>query len=421
MNSSTIVKSLEAVTGKWTRQRKQEERGRAQSRRSIYFPKYRMSIKEAAWQVMPDAYAKVSDNGRLPAQVRQLMYASRRSILESTGRSELNSQYFSQVIVPEYLDSHPHQTANWDVVYDARGHFEEPHTELVTPLGTLDVRDYLADVRDHAVKPLDVGEFLPADLRRFPTCGPDNRCSALLFIEKEGFMPLFKATRLAERYDIAIMSTKGMPVVACRRLVDELCGNYGIPLLVLHDFDKAGFSIFGTLDGRSGLDKGVTRYQYHHHFEVIDLGIRLADVLAYNLESEPVQYQSDPSWNLESNGATPEEMEFLCGGTYHRRGRRVELNAFTSGDFMEWIETKLREHGIEKVIPDAATLETAYRRAVQISFVRRELGAIVNKAAERAVEAKLPENLDSVVREGFKADPTQSWDQVIAVAADREL
>ena len=32
----------------------------------------------------------------------------------------------------------------------------------------------------------------------------------MLFIEKEGFLPLFEAVHLAERYDLAIMSTKGM-------------------------------------------------------------------------------------------------------------------------------------------------------------------------------------------------------------------
>ena len=31
--------------------------------------------------------------------------------------------------------------ADWDVVYDDRGHFTEPHTKRVIGLGTLNVRD----------------------------------------------------------------------------------------------------------------------------------------------------------------------------------------------------------------------------------------------------------------------------------------
>ena len=420
MNSSTIIKSIEAVTKKWTKQRKQEERGRAQSRRAALIRRRGPSIKEAAWQVMQEAYLKASGGGKLPASARQIYYAARNQIMEMTGKAALDSQYFTQTILPEYVSAWQHRTktTHWDITYDARGHFAEPHTEVIAPLGTLDVRGYLADVREHEVKLLDTSDFFSAYIHRFPTCGPENRFSAVLFIEKEGFMPLFEATKLAERCDIAIMSTKGMPVVACRHLADELCGRHGIPLLVLHDFDKAGFSICATLKGRSGVDEDRTRYEYRHNFEVIDLGLRLADVRAYGLESEPVHYKSDPSWNLRNNGATAEELKFLCGDSpWHDQGRRVELNAFTSGDFIRWIEAKLRQHGIRKVVPDADILEVAYRRAVQIALVHEQLDAIVEEAGEQAKQARLPSSLNRMVRKGFKADPAQSWDQVITVTA----
>jgi hypothetical protein len=50
---------------------------------------------------------------------------------------------------------------------------------------------------------------------------------------------LFEEVQLAERYDLAIMSTKGMSVTASRELVEELCAAHAVPLLILHDFDKA--------------------------------------------------------------------------------------------------------------------------------------------------------------------------------------
>jgi len=53
-------------------------------------------------------------------------------------------------------------------------------------------------------------------------------------------------------------------------------------VLVLHDFDISGFSIFGTLaaDGR--------RYVYENAVNMVDLGLRLADVRVLGLQSEPV-------------------------------------------------------------------------------------------------------------------------------------
>src|SRR5262249_51904497 len=156
-------------------------------------------------------------------------------IQEATGEI-LDDKYFTQTLLPDYLNDHPEQTADWDVIFDARGHFEEPHTQLIVPLGTLEVREYLGSISAMQVaEPPGIKAIAKA---LFPTRGPKHRFSAVLFIEKEGFLPLFKAVRLAERFDLAIMSTKGLSVTACRLLADRLCGEYSIPLLVLHDFDK---------------------------------------------------------------------------------------------------------------------------------------------------------------------------------------
>jgi DNA topoisomerase VI subunit A len=93
-----------------------------------------------------------------------------------------------------------------------------------------------------------------------------------LFIEKEGFDPILKAARIAEKFDLAIMSTKGMSVTAARALADEMCHDYDIPLLLLHDFDKSGFAIAGTLQ------RDTRRYEFQNSITTIDLGLSLADV-----------------------------------------------------------------------------------------------------------------------------------------------
>ena len=109
--------------------------------------------------------------------------------------------------------------------------------------------------------------------------GPSGNLSAVLFCEKEGFNPLFKAVNLANRYDLMIISTKGVSVTAARQLIDNVCGDHDLPLFVLHDFDVAGFLILGTLQ------RDTRRYQFSSAIEVIDLGLRLADIAG--LEREP--------------------------------------------------------------------------------------------------------------------------------------
>src|SRR4051794_9317889 len=62
-------------------------------------------------------------------------------------------------------------------------------------------RDHLIAVETHTVPRLsfDVSGC------GYPTYGPKNRYGAILFVEKEGFAPLFGKVKLAQRYDIAVM------------------------------------------------------------------------------------------------------------------------------------------------------------------------------------------------------------------------
>ena len=145
MNSSTVISAVDSVTKKWTKQRKAEERGksRATRQRSMTIS-YRVTIRDAAFGVMEAAYLKASANGTYPALARQIMYAARPEILHLTGESSLDSQYFTQVLLPEYMEEHG--CDDWNVAYDARGNFHEPHTKKKVPLGTIDVRGYLRDI-----------------------------------------------------------------------------------------------------------------------------------------------------------------------------------------------------------------------------------------------------------------------------------
>jgi hypothetical protein len=179
--------------------------------------------------------------------------------------------------LPQFVEGND---VDWDVVYDARGHFTEPHTGKSFGIGTLEVRQYLNGSHDPDI--IDAG-FSQAKVQ---TSGPSGNFGAVLFIEKEGFDPLFKAARIAEKFDLAIKSTKGMSVTAARQLADEMCSEHNIPLLVLHDFDKAGFSIAGTLQ------RDTRRYEFRNDIIVIDLGLSLADVEAMGLEAE-YQYPSE--------------------------------------------------------------------------------------------------------------------------------
>src|SRR5262249_36176947 len=146
-------------------------------------------------------------------------------------------------------------------------------------------------------------------------------------------------------------------------------------------------------------------------FKVVDLGLRLKDVQQWKLESEDVSYgKSDPELNLRENGATDEEIAFLCdrvrSGWNHHVGKRVELNAFSSGDFIHWIEAGLKKNGIKKVVPDDDTLEIAIRQAATLAIVDSHLNGFIEHAKEKAACLRIPKSLRRQIQMRLEADPS---------------
>src|SRR5262249_13034713 len=156
------------------------------------------------------------------------------------------------------------------------------------------------------------------------TVGPAGGYAAVFYCEKEGFDPLFKAVNLANRYDLFDMSNKGLSVTAARELIDFICGEYGILAFTLHDFDFDGLKNAATLF-RTG-----RRYTFRNEIKVVNLGLRLADIIeiereqGHELEREPAapskMREDERRRLLRDYGATLEEIEFLLK-------ERVELNA----------------------------------------------------------------------------------------------
>jgi hypothetical protein len=398
--AEAIISGLRAVTKDWAKQRKAEERD--SSRRANRH--YRLircrepTLKEIAAEVMDQAYLKASANNTLPANARQVMYAARPLIQQRTGKP-LDDQYFTQTLLPDYLSQHP--DLDWDIAYDARGHFREPHTGRSIELGTLNVRDYLARLR---APTFDEAEFSPASIETF---GPDCRFGAILFLEKEGFDQILRAARIARRYDVGVMSTKGLSVTAARHLVDHICGHYGIPLLVLHDFDKSGFSILGTLSNSN------RRYEFENEIEVIDLGLRRVDVEAFGLEDryEDTHDKGDEEsrrCNLRYNGATEEEAEILLD-------QRIELNSLASDELVDFIERKLQQNGIKKIVPGKHRLSETYQLFARGTRIQKIIDEALESLDDEDIE--IPHDLEERVRKHLTEHPEVRWDRAVSMIA----
>jgi hypothetical protein len=327
--ANDIIDAIESATGKWTKQKKSEERhpGMFRYRASRMTKEPRTTQKDAAWEVLEGAYMAASNGGTLPAMARQIYYQARPKIMAMTDDKQLAYGYFSQTLLPDYVEE---KGVNWNVVYDARGHFEEPHTNISIGCGTIGVHNYLRAMHSPEIKE---AAFRAGHIK---TLGPRGNVAAVLFCEKEVFNPLFKAVDLANRWDLMIISTKGVSVTAARRLIETIC--------------------------------------------------------------------------LRENGATEEEITILLE-------ERVELNALTSDALIEMIETKLKAHGLQKVVPSAKLLSDAYavfHKSQKLEDAFEQL----QEDMQDQDDVEVPEDLESQVRTILEAHPHLRWDNAVRLTFD---
>ena len=115
---------------------------------------------------------------------------------------------------------------------------------------------------------------------------------------------------------------------------------------------------------------------------------------------------------LEQAGVDQDTIDFLDG-------QRVELNAMTSRQLVDFVEGKLKQHGIGKVIPDHDTLVEAYEMFVKSDRLAKafeEMKDQLEDDDEDPIEA--PENLEAQVKKLLKKYPDITWHRAVELVID---
>ena len=373
---------------------RQEQHRKAESRREAG---KRVTLKEAVEQVMAEAIAEASDGGRLPFPTRNLFYAVRPRI-QSITDAELKMNYFSQALVVEYEREHGKIPGHYR---DPRGELTEPHTGVKVRLGTREVADYVL---------------------------PKNLFNKILYVEKEGFAPIFESSGIADRYDMAIASGKGQPVEAVRDLfarADAGPGNY--KLFVLHDADHAGYVIAKAIAEETARMPG-------YRVQVIDLGLSVEEAVKRDLPLEKYTRQVElPFWMPER--LTPLETDWFGGRKIGRKQwecTRVELNALGAAGLIDLIERGLEQHNATlKVIPE--------RREIvwnALGDIEGMVGVIVNEVLAEiidpdAIKSELTGRFgklryyrpisQSLIRRRLRRNPRMRWTGVVHTEVGRRI
>src|SRR6266481_2794012 len=207
MNLASAIQAVtRKVTKEWTRQRRSEERNRRSRSSREYLYSDRVNFSDVAHEILPSGYAHASGNGLYTVDKRQFYYAVRDDFLERTGR-EITADYFSQTLLVKYLNRHPDETADWKITASPRGTLSIPNTgyDLRIPCGTVAIEEHLRKAAE-TFDLFDINAKLPVE---WPSLAEGQRYQGVLYIEKEGFEPQLREAKIAQRFDIAIISCKG--------------------------------------------------------------------------------------------------------------------------------------------------------------------------------------------------------------------
>jgi hypothetical protein len=411
--SDAISEITKQVTKKWTKQRLAEEKGRKSRSSRIYVYSDRTRFTEVCDEILPAAYEHASGR-KYTVSKRQFYYACREQFQEMASE-KLSYEYFAQTLLVQYMNRHPKETAGWKITADPRGTLSIPNAghEVRIPIGTIDVENRLLQVTTQRFSFDDLDASLEI---QWPSLAPGQRYQGVLYIEKEGFGPLLKEAGIADQFDIVIMSCKGHSVVAARRFVDVVCAiGRDVPLLTAHDFDKSGFEIKDRLTTVSGWaeEKDLVKYEFMNKIDVRDLGLRLENIEKYNLEDKAETCTFRGRFAKDSE-TTKEERAFL------QSGKRVELNALTAPEFVEWITAALSKHLPRRLIPVDDVLEQAYRRALAVAKINQAIEDVEQVAVEYAEGAEIPDGLRDKL-DAIMKKSSEPWDRALYRLAQENI
>jgi hypothetical protein len=343
------------------------------------------NIKSAVFSCMEEQIRIVSDNRRYRFNWRQVFYRVRPIVKQSLGE-DLGWDYFSQTLVTDYEAEHGEERMAYR---DPRGTFYSPHDGESFPLGTLQVERFQRLAWQY---------------------------NKALFLEKEGFFEALKAVGWPERHDCALVTSKGQPTRAARDLVDLLGGtDEPIQVFCLHDCDAAGTMIFQSL-------QEATRARPRRSLEIVNLGLDPieAGLLADRgmVEVEDVSYEKRQPV-AEYAGEFGEWLQT----------HRVELNALTTAQFIEWLEKKMADFA-GKVIPPADVLSGRLTEIVRMRVRERIVDQVLSEArVDDRVDEELSRlagqmagvvtELPKLVATSLDGDPQQHWRDAVGALAER--
>ena len=365
---------LQDVLQKMARAAKRE------ARRSVSRKGPAISQKQIMLSAFPEGANVAGGEGKYEFSQRQLFYVVRPSVIEQCGK-EPDYGYFCEVLTEYENENGPIP----GLYRDNRGVLYVPHEGSEIPLGTRTV----------------------AEFKR-----PEWTFHKILYCEKEGFFPTLRSAQWPERWDCALLTSKGYASRAVKDLLDMLEDD-GEPIMCfcIHDADSDGTRIYQSLVEE-------TKSRGKRRVEVINLGLEPEEGLSMGLPSEKVDRKT---------GKAPADY-VLSPWREWLQENRIELNAMTTPQFISWLDSKMEQFDPKKLIPPSETIREEFEAElltkVDAAITERILkeakaGEQIKVAFDAAKEKVMGENWEPEIRKALEVNPTLGWREPVTAIAGR--
>jgi hypothetical protein len=353
----------------------------------------RVTQRDAIWQVLPEAIKRSGEGGYAFSQ-RSLYYRV-RILTKEIIPVESTYNYFCSVLTDYENDKGEIEK----LIRDTRGVYVEPHGGELTQMGTVTVDGYVR---------------------------PPWAYSNILFLEKEDLVSALRQSGFLDRWDCFALSSKGFSSRAARDLIDKI-GASGkeepTRFFCVHDADASGSLISQTLTK-------ATKARAARTVEVIDLGFFPWTALAEGLLREAVERKSKTRRPVADYIKARDAANRDSGNPNNEpnweswlQNWRVELNAMTTAEFVDWMNEQFIKHGAAKVVPaEPLALQSVSERVrasvsstadAEVRNERREDLAALQRQMDE-LEIEIAEEAESRASERFKKIKLPTGSEVVA-------
>ena len=349
------------------------------------------SQKDVVIDNLDAVIADVSGDGEYRFNARQLFYGLRPIIMDEIGE-ELKIGNFTAIIT-----DYENEYREIEGMYrEPRGSITHPHRNETITLGTLMVEEYAR---------------------------PKWNFNKLVYIEKEGANEALKAAGWLERHDCAVMSSKGFSTRAARDLIDKLAEhNEPITVYAVTDADAYGSMIQQTLQEATkarGARKINIVHLGLHPWEAIEMGLEVETVERGKKRKPVADYVKEREDDTAPDGTEWEEW---------LQTHRVELNAMTTPQFIDWLDAKMAEHGDGKLVPPETVVKAELEAKLEVKVRAKVTERILREAGlDRQVAKALKgikrpggRSLIKGIKDMYRSDRQKEWRAHIETVANEQ-